>query len=120
MAYNNTIKLTGNIGNEPRIIETETSTFAAFSIATTDSYKDEEGNWQDKETLWHDVVVFNPKAIEMLKSLKKGTRLELIGSLSYRPFEVNIDGKTIKKKEASIVANKLEQAPLVKKTEAAA
>lgn len=120
MAFNNTIKLTGNIGNEPRIVETETNTFAAFSIATTDSYKDENDNWQDKETIWHDVLVFNPKAIEMLKSFKKGTRLEIIGSLSYRSFDIELDGKTIKKKEASIVANKIDQAPLVKKTEAVA
>ena len=119
MAFNNTIKLTGNIGNEPRIIETETNIFASFSIATTDSYKDEEGNWQDKETIWHDVLVFNPLVIEILKSLKKGTRLELTGSLSYRPFEVEVNGKSVQKKEVSIIANKIEQAPLVKKTEAA-
>lgn len=119
MAFNNTVKLTGNIGNEPRIIETETNTFASFSIATTDSYKDEDDNWQNKETIWHDVIVFNPKVIEMLKSLKKGTRLELIGSLSYRPFEIEVGGKTINKKEVSVIANKIEQVPLVKKTEAA-
>ena len=91
MAINNTIELTGNIGAEARIIETEESKFAAFSIATTDSYKDKEDNWQDRETVWHNVIAFNPTIIEALKSFKKGTRLKITGSLSYRPFEI-VDG----------------------------
>lgn len=121
MAYNNSVQLTGNTGAEVRIIETENRKFAAFSIATTDSYKDQDDNWQEKETVWHNVVAFNPKLIEMLKSLKKGTRLSITGSLSYRPFEVQDgEGKTITKKEASIVAGKIEQAPLVKKNKESA
>ena len=117
MAYNNQVKLTGNLGAEARIIETEGGNpFASFSIATTDSYKDKDDNWQDKETLWHNVVSFNPTLIEMLKGFKKGVRLEISGALSYRPFEVQDgEGKIITKKEASVIAYKIEQAPLVKK-----
>lgn len=116
MAYNNQVKLTGNLGAEARIIETEGSTFASFSIATTDSYKDKDDNWQEKETVWHNLVSFNPTTIEMLKGIKKGTRLEISGALSYRPFEVQDgEGKIITKKEASVIAYKIEQAPLVKK-----
>lgn len=116
MAYNNTVTLTGNMGSEARIIETEENRFAAFSLATTDSYKDEAGEWHDKETIWHSILVFNPVVIEVVKNLKKGTRLKITGSLSYRPFEVmNGEGEVITKKEASILAAKVEQAPLVKK-----
>lgn len=116
MTYNNTVTLTGNMGSEARIIETEESRFAAFSIATTDSHKTEAGEWQEKDTIWHNILVFNPKVIEIAKSLKKGTRIEVTGALSYRPFEVaNGDGEVITKKEASIIAGKIEQAPLVKK-----
>ena len=116
MAINNQVKLTGNLGSEVRIIETEQSTFASVSIATTDSYKDKDGTWQDKETLWHNIVAFSPTAIEKLKSLKKGTRVEIIGALSYRPFEVQDgEGNVITKKEASVIAFQVEQAPLVKK-----
>ncbi|PHN04386.1 single-stranded DNA-binding protein [Flavilitoribacter nigricans] len=121
MAYNNTVKLIGNLGKEARVVESSNGTFAALSVATTDSYKDQEGNWQDKETIWHDVVIFNPKLIESVKAFKKGTRLEIIGSLSYRPFEIqNDDGTAITKKEVSIVAAKVDQAPLVKKDQSAA
>lgn len=116
MAINNSITLIGNMGNEARIIETEERRFATFSIATTDSYKDENEQWQDKETIWHNILIFNPKVIEVAKNLKKGTRINITGALSYRPFEVvNGDGEIITKKEASIIAYQIEQAPLVKK-----
>ena len=47
MAINNTTLLTGNMGSEARIIETEENRFAAFSLATTDSYKDENDQWHE-------------------------------------------------------------------------
>lgn len=116
MATNNTVILTGNMGSEARIIETEGSRFAAFSLATTDSYKDESGQWQEKDTIWHNILTFNPRVIELVKSLKKGTRIEVTGSLSYRPFEVVTgEGELITKKETSIIAGKIEQMPLIKK-----
>ncbi len=116
MAYNNTVTLTGNTGGEIRIIETGEKTFASLSMATKDSYKDGEGNWQERETVWHNVIIFNPVLIETLKSFKKGTRLQITGELSYRPFEVTLeDGKTVTKKEVSVIAKKVEQAPLYKK-----
>lgn len=116
MAINNTVTLTGNMGSETRIIATEENTFAAVSLATTDSYQDDDGNWHDKETIWHNILAFNPRVIEELKALKKGTRIRVTGSLYYRPFEVvNGDGEVITKKEASIVAAKVELAALPKK-----
>lgn len=115
MAYNNTVTLTGNMGSEARIMDTSEKDFAAFSLATTDSYKDEQENWQEKDTIWHNVLVFSPRVIEEVKALKKGTRIKITGSISYRTFEVFIDGKPVEKKEASIIAHKVELAPLAKK-----
>ena len=116
MTYNNTVTIIGNTGDEARIIKTDDTTFATLSVATTDSYKDKEGNWQNKETVWHRVMVFNPVLIKALQAYKKGTRLKIIGSLAYRDFEVILeDGTIVTKKEATIIAGKVEQAPLVKK-----
>ena len=118
MAINNTVTLIGNIADEAKIIEGENKRFAALRIATTDSYKDKEtGEWKDKETTWHEVVAFSPTVIEQLKSFRKGTRLQIIGSLSYRQFKVLDEGKQITKREANIIAKKIEQAPLVKKNQ---
>jgi single-stranded DNA-binding protein len=113
----NVVTLTGNTGGEARIVETGEKTFAALSLATTDTYQDDAGNWQSKEAVWHNVIAFNPVLVEALKSFKKGVRLQITGELSYRPFEVQLpDGQTVTKWEASIIARKVEQAPLVKKT----
>ena len=118
MAINNTAILTGNLGAEAQVIETGSTTFAAIRLATTDSYKDEEkGEWVELETIWHNVIAFNPKVIQVLKSLKKGSRVEVTGSLSYRPYKVRVDEKEITKQEASIIARKVELAPLTKKQE---
>ncbi len=104
------------MGSEARIIDTEEKSFAAFSLATTDSYLDKDGHWQEKQTLWHDIIVFNPNLIEVVKSFKTGTRLKITGSLSYRPFEYKIGrNKKVMKKEAGIIAREIELAPLVKK-----
>lgn len=117
MALNNFVTLIGNIGSEARILESEETTFAAVSLATADSYKDAQGQWQSKDTIWHSLLIFNPRVIEQLKALKKGTRIQVIGSLSYRPFDVLTgDGEAITKKEAAIIVSKLEIMPLVKKT----
>ena len=117
MAINNTVELTGNLGSEVRIIETEGRTFAGVSLATTDSYKDEKtGEWTDKQTQWHDLVAFSPKVIQVLKGLNTKARIKVTGTLSYRPFEVQDgEGQIITKKEASIIVRKVEQAPLPKK-----
>ena len=122
MANNNTVTLIGNMGSEVRIEKSNKDgrEFAAVSIATTDSYKDDNDQWHEKETIWHSVVVFSPKVIEILKSLKKGTRVKVTGSISYRPYDVvDGDGEVITKKEASIIAYRVEHAPLVKKPEPA-
>lgn len=115
MKCNNVI-LIGNTGGEIRIHEGNGKPFATFSVATTDTYKDDGGEWQSKEPVWHSIIAFNPLLVQSLKSFKTGTRLHIEGELSYRPFEVQLpDGKTVTKMEASIIARKVEQAPLVKK-----
>lgn len=118
MARNNTVIFTGNMGDEITLIEGE-NPFAVFSIATTDSYLDENNQWQQKKTIWHKVLAFNPQVVARLKSLKKGSRIEVTGSLDYKPFPTVLeDGRTVDKYEAAIFAGKVEQKPLVKKSQA--
>jgi len=116
MTYNNTVTIIGNTGDDAQFYTTDNNAFATFSLATTDSYKDKEGNWQNKETVWHQIMVFNPFVIKALEAYKKGTRLKVTGSISYRDFKAVLeDGTVVTKKEATIIAGKIEQAPLVKK-----
>lgn len=124
MAKNNLVILTGNIGAEAKIIETEQSTFVSASLATTDSYKDENEEWQQTETVWHNLISFHPVVIETFKILKKGTRIKIKGSVSYRKFQAvneegrlltTEDGTPILKQEATIRVDAVELAPLFKK-----
>ena len=116
MAINNTVTLIGNLGAEAEVIDNGSKPFAAIRLATTDSYKDKEADeWKEREAIWHNVVAFNPLIIEMVRSLKKGARIEVTGALSYRPYKVQLDGREITKQEASVIAHKIEMAPLAKK-----
>lgn len=121
MAINNSVTLIGNMGDEVQIIENDTITFASVSLATADSYKDDNENWQEAATIWHRVLAFNPRVIAALKNLKKGSRIAIEGALSYRPRKISVVDKQGEVKEfdiqeASIVARKIELAPLPKKS----
>ena len=124
MAINNTVELTGNMSKKGvRIIDTSENNFAVFSLATTDSYQNKDTNeWIDKDTIWHDLIAFNPTVIQLLKGLNSKARIKVTATLDYRPLPVEIEteenGKTvskvINKKEASLIVRKVEQVPLVK------
>ena len=116
MAINNTVILTGNLGGTPEeITEGVTKPFVAIRLATADSYKDSTtGEWKEKATVWHDVIAFGSKAREALLSLEKGARVTVTGGLSYRTYTATIAGREVEKKEARVIARKVELAPLTK------
>lgn len=116
MAYNSTVILTGNLGSAPKTIEGLNKTFTTFSLATTDSYQEKDsGEWKNKETQWHEVVVFGSKLMEQAQQLEKGNRVKVTGSLTYKSREVfDNEGKSFSIKEARVIAGKIEDAPLEK------
>lgn len=101
MPSNNRVELNGFLGNDPKVIDKEGKKFVALRLATTDSYKDDSGQWQDKESVWHDVLVFRPAAVQFAEKLKKGDKVELIGSLSYKSFK---DENGFNRSQATIIA----------------
>lgn len=110
MSFNNKVQLSGFLGQDPKEIDKNNNNFTVLQVATTDSYpvkQDSETKWEDKETIWHDVFIFRPAVSKIAKDLKKGDKVELSGSLSYRPFK---DEKGISRKQATIVANFIEKA----------
>lgn len=87
----NKVILIGNIGKQP-----ETRTFdngnevCQFSLATSESWKDKTGEWQEKTT-WHNIVVWGNQAARAAK-LSKGDTLYLEGKIDNRSYEK--DGQT--------------------------
>ena len=82
----NRVMLIGNLGADPEIKHLESGTSVAnFSLATSESYKDKSGEWQDK-TEWHNIVAWG-KAADRTEKLKKGQRIYLEGKLTTESWE---------------------------------
>jgi len=83
----NQVILIGNVGQDPKIHGGDIGEFATFSLATSDKWKDKNG--QPKEvTQWHNVSVFSTHSVNYIKNyVKKGSRLQVIGQVTYRKVD---------------------------------
>lgn len=96
--------LIGNLGKDPEIQQLEGGyTVAKFSLATSESYKDKEGNTKT-ETEWHNVVAWRSLAEVAGKYLKKGSTIYLEGKIKTRNYE---DKAGVKKYVTEIIADSL-------------
>ncbi len=112
MTKHNHVILTGHLGAKPKNITKGEDLFTTFSMATQESYKDDQGEWQNTKTIWHQVLIFNEDTIKSTENLDKGSLVKVFGALHYKPFEVTSDdGKSYKKWAASVIAHKIEVAP---------
>ena len=94
--------LIGNLGNDPEIKMLEGGTAVGrFSLATQDSYKDKNGEWQ-QQTEWHNVVVWRELAERAEKQLKKGSKVYVEGKITYRKYK---DKDGIERHMTDIVAS---------------
>jgi len=83
----NKVILIGNLGRDPEIRRLENGAVVAkFSVATNESYKDKNGEWQD-QTEWHNVVAWRTMAEKAESTLKKGTTVYIEGKLSHRTWK---------------------------------
>jgi single-strand DNA-binding protein len=99
----NKVQLIGNLGKDPELKYTSAGVaVATFSIATSDSWKDQEGNTQER-TEWHNIVAWRKLAEICGEWLKKGKRVYIEGKLQTRTYEK--DG--VKKYMTEIVADQL-------------
>jgi single-strand DNA-binding protein len=82
----NKVILIGNVGQDPETRTLENgSKVGRFSLATSESYKDKDGNWQ-KSTEWHNVVVWRELAERAQANVKKGSSVFIEGKISYRKY----------------------------------
>jgi single-strand DNA-binding protein len=87
MSSINRVILIGNVGKTPEIRSTQDGKeIASFSIATSESWKDRNGERQTK-TEWTNIVVFNESLVKVVKSyVKKGSKLYIEGALQARKW----------------------------------
>ncbi len=86
----NKVILVGNLGKDPEVkMSGSGSKLAQLTIATSDSWKDKQGQKQEK-TEWHRVVIFNPNLADVAeKYLKKGSKVYIEGALQTRKWTDN-------------------------------
>ena len=83
----NKVFLLGNVGKDPEIRSTGGGTMVAnFGLATTERYKDQQGNWQDR-TEWHNVVAYARLAEIVRDYVKKGSKLFVEGRITTRNWD---------------------------------
>ena len=84
----NKVILLGNVGGDPVIRSTQDGKkIATFSLATSESWKNKNGEKQEK-VQWHNVVIFSEGLANVVeKYIKKGTKLFVEGSLQTRKWK---------------------------------
>jgi len=83
----NKVILIGNLGKDPEVRSTPSgSKVANFSMATTERYKDKEGQ-QVEKTEWHRIVMWRGLAEVAEKWLKKGSTICIEGKLTTRSWD---------------------------------
>lgn len=87
MASVNKVILIGNLGNDPEMRYLPSGDAVAnLSIATTDKYKDRNGEMQEA-TEWHRVSFFGKTAEVCGQYLKKGSQVYIEGSIRTRKWQ---------------------------------
>ena len=98
----NKVTLLGNVGKDPEIRSTPGGTMVAtFSLATSDRYQDQQGNWQDR-TEWHNLVAFKRNAEIIRDYVKKGSKLYVEGKLQTRSWDDKESGQKRYKTEVVV------------------
>ena len=101
----NKIILVGNLGNDPEVkVGQSGNTFATLSVATTDQWKDKQGEKQER-TEWHRVIMFGRLAEIARDYLKKGASVYIEGRIQTRKYN---DQAGNERYITEIVGNQLE------------
>ena len=101
----NKVILLGNVGKDPEIRSTGSGTMVAnFTLATSDRFQDQQGNWQDR-TEWHNLVAFKRTAEIVRDYVKKGSKLYIEGKIQTRSWDDKETGA--KRYRTEIIVNDL-------------
>jgi single-strand DNA-binding protein len=105
MAGVNKVILVGNVGRDAEVRYTQSGTaVAGFSLATSESFNDRDGQRQER-TEWHNCVVWGRQAEIAGQYVKKGRQLYVEGRLQTRDW---VDPQGVKHYRTEVVANRFQ------------
>jgi single-strand DNA-binding protein len=100
----NSVNLIGHLGKDPEVRYTGGGQAVAnFSLATSDTWKDKNGEKQER-TEWHRIVVWGKQAEHCGEYLRKGRLVHIEGRLQTREWD-DKDGQ--KRHTTEIIANRV-------------
>ncbi len=83
----NKVILIGNLGRDPELkMTTSGQQVCRFSLATTETWKNQQGERQSK-TEWHNIVIWGKQAETAEKYLRKGKQVMIEGRIQYREYQ---------------------------------
>tara|TARA_B110000014_G_C19959083_1_gene496319 strand:- start:33 stop:413 length:381 start_codon:yes stop_codon:yes gene_type:complete len=100
----NKVILIGNLGKDPEVRYLDNGVAVAnLSLATTETYKNKEGN-RISQTEWHDVVLWRGLAEVAEKYLKKGASVYIEGKIKTSKW---VDKEENTRYKTEIMADKM-------------
>lgn len=92
------IQILGIVGKDPEVKATKAgSVLATFPVATMVKKKDPNGEYFDA-TLWHNVVAFGKLAEAIQKTVFKGSKIYLDGTIDYQEYQDSNGGQKLSTK----------------------
>ena len=105
MAGVNKVILLGNVGQDPEMRYTPAGkAIANFSVATSERYKDKEGNTQER-TEWHRVTLFGRQAEIAGEYLRKGSQVYIEGRIQNEKYT---DREGVERYATKIIGDRLQ------------
>lgn len=100
----NKVQLIGNLGANPEIKTLDSgSKLAKFSIATTERYKNKQGE-QVSDTQWHNIIAWGKTADLVEQYVQKGNQVGIEGKLTSRSYD---DKDGVKRYVTEVVCSEL-------------
>lgn len=85
----NSVQLIGRLGQDPEVrTMTSGKKLTTFSLATSDSYRNANGD-KIEDTQWHNIVAWGRVGEIAAQYLNKGEEVALEGKLIHRSYETN-------------------------------
>ena len=107
MASLNKVILIGNLGKDPEVISFDNGTKKmTVSLATTERYRDRDGNWQE-QTDWHNLVSWGALAQDIAdkrRNYSKGDQMYVEGRIKTRQY---VDNQNVTRYITEIVVDKM-------------
>ena len=107
MASLNKVILIGNLGKDPEVISFDNGTKKmTVSLATTERYRDRDGNWQE-QTEWHNLVSWGALAqdiFEKRRNYVKGDQMYVEGRIRSRQY---VDNQNVTRHITEIIVDKM-------------